>query len=435
MESNPFAAYFQFLSFIGYLWWIWLPFVTGGLFLSIWLAWRQSIFRSKTAWTQYEIRIPREIKKSPKAMEHIFAVIWTLRNAPGVYFPIVIKEKWLDGEETQWFSFEIVSFGGDIHFYMRLPTRHAGVVKANFYSQYSDVEIEEVPDYMDRFPKSTMELYRGGFDLWGSEIVLFKGDGLPIRTYTQFESMDEELNLDPMSGLLEVMSKLNSEEVVMVQILARPADPLKFIAAVKKEADAFKEKTKGLAKGPQGEEYEIFTRTPGETEAMKQIEAKGFKPGFETMIRYVYFAPKSIYNVNFAKRGVRSAFRQFDAPNLNFFTSNPKTWTQAWIWDPPYLFSKHVLEGRKQRMLKNYRERAMPKATGMGRLTEFHIFTSSFTQRFSLLSTEELATIFHLPTAVVLTGPIVKRVESRKMGPPAGLPIYEEGTNLPGMMK
>jgi hypothetical protein len=44
------------------------------------------------------------------------------------------------------------------------------------------------------------------------------------------------------------------------------------------------------------------------------------------------------------------------------------------------------------------------------------------------MNVEGLATLFHPPTSVVLTAPHIRRVESRKTGPPAGLAIFgEEG--------
>jgi hypothetical protein len=43
-----------------------------------------------------------------------------------------------------------------------------------------------------------------------------------------------------------------------------------------------------------------------------------------------------------------------------------------------------------------------------------------------IFNTEEMATLFHLPTKIVLTGPSVKSSEARKAGPPAGLGIYGE---------
>ena len=94
-------------------------------------------------------------------MEHIFANIHTLRNVQGNF-----REKWIDGEITQWFSFEIVSFGGDIHFYIRTPTRHTAMIRANFYAQYSDVEITEADDYVRRVPDHTYQLYEAWYDLW-----------------------------------------------------------------------------------------------------------------------------------------------------------------------------------------------------------------------------------------------------------------------------
>ena len=51
-----------------------------------------------------------------------------------------------------------------------------------------------------------------------------------------------------------------------------------------------------------------------------------------------------------------------------------------------------------------------------------------------VLNAEELATIYHPPTTLVQTGPLIKRVEARKVGPPAGLLIYGEGEDpLPGV--
>ncbi|MDP3784798.1 MAG: hypothetical protein Q8R12_01845, partial [bacterium] len=77
-----------------------------------------------------------------------------------------------------------------------------------------------------------------------------------------------------------------------------------------------------------------------------------------------------------------------------------------------------------------------PQGTFMGKLSQFHIFTSTFTQKISLLNTEELATLWHLPTAAVITQPILQRIEAKKMGPPPGLPIFKEGNQeLPGIMK
>ncbi|MEK7085116.1 MAG: hypothetical protein AAB904_01150, partial [Patescibacteria group bacterium] len=310
-----FNSIFQPLGYaILSLWWVYAAVILWIMFTSLWLAWRQFLFRAGFTWSLFEIKIPRENKKSPKAMEHIFANIHTLRNVQGNF-----REKWIDGEITQWFSFEIASFGGDIHFYFRTPTRHAAMVRANFYAQYPDVEITEADDYVRRIPDYTYQLYEAGYDLWGGELFLLKPDAYPIRTYPEFYSKEEEENLDPIGGILEVLSKIDKEEVVMVQIVARPADGRAIVAVVDAEVAKLKETISQKASKIRGEEEdggEPISRTPGETDLLKRVEAKANKPAFDVMIRFVYLAPKSIYSINFAKRGIRAAFYQFSAPNL-----------------------------------------------------------------------------------------------------------------------
>ncbi|MCH7883427.1 hypothetical protein IIA95_03365, partial [Patescibacteria group bacterium] len=45
----------------------------------------------------------------------------------------------------------------------------------------------------------------------------------------------------------------------------------------------------------------------------------------------------------------------------------------------------------------------------------------------------ELATIFHPPSYLVLTAPFIKRVEAKRLGPPAGLEIFGEEEEVPGL--
>ena len=64
----------------------------------------------------------------------------------------------------------------------------------------------------------------------------------------------------------------------------------------------------------------------------------------------------------------------------------------------------------------------------MGRLITSYVLNWNFASRRSSLNTEEVATLFHPPPVVALTAPHIRRVESRKTGPPAGLPIFgDEG--------
>ena len=47
---------------------------------STWLFWRQSIFEHTIPFVLLELRIPREVRKSPKAMEQVLMAFHSLRN-------------------------------------------------------------------------------------------------------------------------------------------------------------------------------------------------------------------------------------------------------------------------------------------------------------------------------------------------------------------
>src|SRR3989344_9360820 len=118
-----------------------------------------------------EIVMPREIHRSPRAMEQVLLVVHSLRNIPND-----VSEKWWDGEFTRSFTMEMVSFGGEIRFFIRFHFRHRPLVEAAFFSYYTDVELKEIDDYIDQFPANVDEMYRQGYDMWGSEMVLARED-------------------------------------------------------------------------------------------------------------------------------------------------------------------------------------------------------------------------------------------------------------------
>lgn len=420
------------------------------LFVSTWLYYRREKFKTEQIkWILLELRIPREIRKSPRAMEQVLVAIWNLRNAPSDF-----QEYWIDGEVTLWFSLEIVSFGGEVHFYVRLPRKYKDIVEAAFFSFYPDVEVVEADDYIDRFPTDIREMYSQGYNIWGGEMVLTKPDAYPIRTYPAFEAPEEERQYDPMSAFLEVLSKLKKEEMVGIQILIAPMDdkdwrdkwaPLvEELRQAKQEKKEIKVGTKtDFPGGPlpafevvkhedqdQSGFFKSFMRTPGETDVLKAVENNLSKPAFDTLIRFVYLSPQPLFYDNFPSRGLRAAFNQYGAVNLNSFRINFAVATMTKIWQWPHFFPNVRNEYRKQRILYNYRRRVVPPDTFMGKLLTSHIFNWNFySQRFGM-NTESIATVYHLPTHIVTTAPHIKRLESRKAGPPAGLAIYGEESEI-----
>lgn len=421
------------------------------IFKQTWLFYKQSLFKKEIEWTLLEIQIPREVQKTPRAMEQFFMALHGLRNAAGDFL-----EKYIEGEVTLWWSLEMASFGGEIHFYIRTPKKHRKMTEAALYAQYSNVELVEVEDYLNQIPNETKEIYKNADNIFGGEFILRKEDVYPITTYERFEADKETMALDPISALLEALAHIHKEEKVFLQIIIRPAgtgwqeEAKKFIDKLvgreeKKPVKggfgaALAEFFRNLIFAPAeypiwGEEAQkkeetkvdlLFKMTPGERELVKTLEENVAKPGFETLIRYLYLAPQAIFSTNFAQRGLLVGINQYASPAMNSFRGNPRVETRnRWIYFP-YFFVKQRVEARKQRILYNYRNRKMPEELSFGRFYTSHPYNFNTVSKSYILTTAELATIYHLPTEMVLVAPHVKRVEAKKMGPPAGLPIFME---------
>lgn len=394
---------------------------------SLWLFWRQAVFKSKISFVVLEMRIPREILKSPQAMEQVLAGLHGLRNAASD-FKRNIREKYWDGEATKWFSLEMVSDGGELHFYIVTDKKLRSLVETSFFAYYSDLELVEVPDYMTRIPKNTGELEAQDKDIWAIELALGKEEAYPIKSYTEFESPDDAKKFDPASIFLEIMSKIQKVEFLSIQIIIAPGDPKWFEAF-----DDLLEEIKGL-KGEEDSDLKnlskLYARTPGETEVLKAVEKNLSKPCFDTIIRIFYLSSRGTFLDSYARRGIIGAFNQYSNLELNSFKQNFPTGTGVLPWAPPFVFSGIRTKYRKNRMLNWFINRAVPPETWMGRWITSYFWNKNFSSKFIKLNTESLASIFHPPTNLVLTAPHIKRMESKKASPSAGMSIFGDEKDI-----
>lgn len=399
---------------LAYYWWVYVPILLFFTLKSLWVFYLEGLYEKKNKKVLLEIRISREIRRSPKAMEQFLANIYNTKSGRG------LLEKYWKGKMVLKFSLEAASLGGEVHLYIRTPEKFKNIIEANIYAQYPDVEIAEAEDYTNEMPDTVNELYNKGYDMWGTEIILGRPDAYPIRTYFQFESPDEDKALDPISVLLEILAKSQAEERVWIQILIIPANPdwkdaaKDIIKKIREEAKAAPTHTMNVAT--------FETLTPGQREVMEAVERNVAQVGFYTTIRYLYFAPKDIFRIDLPKKGIIGAFNQYGTQNLNYFKNNGRKDTDEFM----YLFHRTRLEARKRKLLSDYKTRNMKESTFMGELITSNPFHLAYTTKVFVLSVEELATIYHLPTYSVLTASIMQRVESRKIGPPSGLSIFGE---------
>jgi len=387
--------------------WIILPVLVIFLLLILkdaFLFWRQNIYKSKIEWDIIEIRIPREIRKGPKAMEQFFNGLATLRN-----YPAGFKELYIDGQVIVWFSLEIVGSDGKLKFYMKVPKKQRSTIESMLYAHYPDIEITDAQDYVDSIPSSFDGLKQIGYDLFGTEVILGKPSPYPINTYQSFEQAEgEERIIDPISVLMELVSKLKKDENIWIQFLLRPAHP-----SWVKEGEALIEELKkkgaepvSIGESEHGPVVSPRGLAPGEEEILKFIGRKISKPAFETLIRFIYIAPKDIYNPGVAM-SFMSYFSQYSTGHLNFFRPNVKTLTSAKWYKWPYIFPKKREKNKKRKLLYKYRARFLPEESLIGRIMESSILSPELDKKASIST---------------LTAPVTERIESKKISPPAYIP-------------
>ncbi|MFY9463096.1 MAG: hypothetical protein WAP52_02840 [Candidatus Sungiibacteriota bacterium] len=436
MISDPSLILARIVSWFVIYWWLWLFIALLFIASQVWKAYIQQYFKKITnSWMMLEMRFPREITRSPRAMEQVFATVHAIKNSAADQ-----EERWWDGEVPLWFSFEAVSFGGEVHFYLFIPAIRRNHIEAVLYANYPDIELTEVADdYIHRLPEDADKLLEAGYRIFGNELILSKNPVYPIRTYIDLEAPAEEKEVDPIASLIEALSRIKPQEYLWFQLLAVPKvdDYIdEFVHKGQMEIEYIKGKSRSTIDPKTG--LTIFaTPSPSETEAMKAIERKIAKPAFDAIVRYMYIAPRELFVQSVGRRSILAAMNQYATENFNKFKHNVFVWTLAKIWYAPFIFPLKRARARRIALYDRYRKRDMVPDSYMEAILQWRPFHWGFKPWFRsnvVLNTEELATLYHPPTLLVLTGPLLKRVEARRVGPPAGLPIYgEEGEELPGL--
>lgn len=418
-------------SYIKDYWWTVAPFLLGFGSYWAWINLKRQEYISAMKWVTLEIKPPADVVKSPKMAENIFSALHSVYIKAATW-----KERFFKGKVQDWFSFEIVSVGGEMRFYVKAPEAYRNFIESQIFAQYSDAEIKESEDYINNLPE---HLPNDEFDLFGTELIFTKPDAYPLKTYPEFEESPnaketENKRTDPLSPLAEQISTLDQGEHIWVQLIVRgtSGDWVKKAQSeidkmmgreAKVEADFLSKAVEGFsglitsaipsisAGEERKEEKKELTPgqlTPGQRVVLEAIEKKIAKLGFKSGIRFIYIAKKDSFHGSHIS-GVIGMFKQFYSNNLNTFRPNSLTITASRGW-LPWLFpsdkgfrAKAEEFVRKRRIYSDYRNR-------------------SFIKQSVILNTEELATLWHLPGAGV-KAPLFPRVESKKGQPPAGLPI------------
>lgn len=405
-ESSSFGIFFNtfwiFLAALPFL----LPFLLAYVLWTLWKNYTNILFMADMKWIMLEITPPPEAQKTPLSMELVLMALHQPNS--GNFF-----ERLWKGQIRRWSSLEIVSIGGEVRFIIRTEERHRNFLEAQLYSQYPSIEIREVPDYVYDVD------YRGDneeWQLWASEYILAKPDPYPIRTYVDFQldkpvqkDVMEETKTDPLNSIIEIFGSIGPNEQLWLQILIRASekkyrDPGKWFGKrdIKGEAKALIKELQ--AKVKEG------AATKGDQDAMAAIERRISKPFYDVGIRVVYVAKPESFRFP-VTTGLRGMWKPFGSEVMNGFKAFDATSSEypfsEWDYDWSRLKFKRV-SAIQHEMFDAYQQRAF--------------FYIPYKKKFFTLNTEELATIYHIPSKASQT-PGLLRIGSHKGTPPTNLPI------------
>ncbi len=407
------------------VWFLVFPFVLYFLFKILWMKYIRRKYISGLKWTLLEIIPPRELEKSPKLMESIFAGLAGVIKTPT---PI---ETYIQGFLPDYFSLELAGTEGTVHLYIRTQTKYRNLVEAHFYAQYPNVEVIEVPDYTAALP---VTIPNKDWDIWGTEFEFAKPHAFPIRTYQHFEEDITGKMIDPLAGLTEVMAQTGPGQHLWLQYLVCPRGqekawveefgktvvdtligktPEEQIGVLRRIGHDFFEVGANLHKGLLAQEIEFtglesekkelgpveFRLTPGEKEVLKAVQENIGKQQFLVKMRFLYLSRRESFDKTFVSSFI-GGIKQFNDMNLNSFKPIDTTKTQA-----NYLFVQERLRFRQRLLHVHYRDRDWDDSA-----------------HTMYLSTAELATVFHLPDMAVMT-PTITWVAAKRGSAPANLPI------------
>ncbi len=254
-------------------------------------------------------------------------------------------------------SLEIIGTDEDIKFYISVPQKYRDLVEKQIYSVYVGADIQSVEE-PNIYTKDGVTEY-----VW---LALKKLPHYPLKTY-------KEIPTDPLAALTSVLSKLSKGETLAIQLVVSPTD-----GSWSKIGKSFISTTKKSESNPEKASYKV------EAKQLEAIDQKCSKSGFETAVRIVSIAPtKEIAKVNLDN--IKACFGQFESP-WNKFSSKKIYFKPMFMED--FIYKYPIILWFKNK---------------------------------TILSTDEISSIFHLPNKSIET-PNIYWIKAKKAPAPVDSP-------------
>lgn len=300
----------------------------------------------------------QQLREEIAKAETVFSSIGGLKAQKGI-------GAWLLGRDDQ-FSFEIVAQQEQIAFYVVPPEGMTRYIEQQIHAHYPEASVEEVEDYNIFHPKG---------ETLASYVRTKRHFVFPIKTYNKMET-------DPMNSIVNVMSKLEKNEGMGIQVLVRSSHPRWHTKAgqvtseitqgrspsealrtnkLNKFFSFFGEVIKAAQPDPnqQNSPEEPHKLSNMEQEMVKEMEEKNYKAGLDVNLRIVV-STKDKGKARMYLNNIENAFGQY---NYYEYGNSVKTKTPSF---------QHNL------------------------LTDF-IYRRFSDKTAFILNTEELSSIYHFP--------------------------------------
>jgi len=347
------------------------------------------------------VTLPQEARKEG---EKEISLQEYLKTAEQFYNSLAgIKEKrkiisWFVGAPVFVFEIAVHRIGEEIYFYVACPRYLAGLVEKQILGFWPKAQIQPIEDY---------NIFNPNGKSAGAEAYLAESPIMPIKTSQEFQT-------DPLSSVTSIFTKLDKEsEGAAIQILIRPSKD-KFVkktarkvvdyiregaklgsALSKAKAGFFQQILGDIFASPDSKEKEIkgqgqrLETNPVDKEIIEAISKKSSLPLFDVNLRLLSSAPDEARAQTILEE-LKSSFEQFNSQILNKIKFRK-------------LSAKIFKKNKLKKLFYNF---------------SFRIFNET---RPMILSSAELAGIFHFPMSALLT-PHIKWLKAKEAPSPANLP-------------
>jgi hypothetical protein len=324
----------------------------------------------------------------------------------------------LSGGDSQ-VSLDIAMRGGKVGFYVRTSSRVAALVEAQLYGQYPDIDIERLKD--DTFAVADTE------EVVALDLVLGGPELFPIKRHPQFDDLLARANVDPLAAITASLARYPLPGMRgSVQLTIQPLGgsfrtrALRFLPLLQRGIPSFWPAYASLfARAHLARGWKRLAWLP------LAILMGGFRawPIFRRFSEAI--APEG------EKSGGKSDGTSSRSHEREDATTGALDKVNRLLFECTLRLSivgpkgnREILLQKLQELASTFQQFTLPQSNGLqaGRLQFATSIPRGFQVQPYLLSAEEVATLWHVPTSLVQTANL-ERVVSRKIEPPVNLPI------------